>query len=56
MFSKLSYYMTLSQDEKQLLEAAGNRSILVEKGDIIINEGERPEHVYPHRKGVGVSL
>lgn len=51
LFNKLSYYMTLSQDEKQLLETAGNRSILVEKGDVIINEGERPEHVYLIEKG-----
>ncbi|WP_241524510.1 Crp/Fnr family transcriptional regulator [Vreelandella sulfidaeris] len=51
LFSKLSYYMTLSQDEKQLLEAAGTRSILVEKGDVIIDEGERPEHVYLIEKG-----
>ena len=51
LVNKLSYYMTLSKEEKRVLETAGTRSIAVEKGDVIINEGERPENVYLIEKG-----
>lgn len=51
LINKLSYYMTLSKEEKQLLETAGTRSIVVKKGEVIINEGERPKNVYLIEQG-----
>ncbi|XKH61152.1 Crp/Fnr family transcriptional regulator [Halomonas sediminis] len=53
LINKLSYYMTLSEEEKQVLAKVGTRSTFVEKGEVIINEGERPDYVYLIEKGWG---
>ncbi|CAM3903855.1 Crp/Fnr family transcriptional regulator [Vreelandella rituensis] len=51
LVNKLSYYMTLSNEEKQVLVKAATRSFHVDKGEVIINEGERPDYVYLIVKG-----
>ncbi|XKH58811.1 Crp/Fnr family transcriptional regulator [Halomonas sediminis] len=51
LINKLSYYMTLSNEEKQLLMNAATQIFHVDKGEIIIEEGERPEYVYLIEKG-----
>ncbi|MWJ26933.1 helix-turn-helix domain-containing protein [Halomonas sp. ZH2S] len=45
--------MTLSEEEKQVLAKVGAQSTFVEKGEVIINEGERPDYVYLIEKGWG---
>ncbi len=51
LVNKLSHYMALSEEEKQVLERASTESVLVDKGEVIIHEGERTEYVYLIEKG-----
>jgi CRP-like cAMP-binding protein len=46
LIEKLSYYMVLSEEEKQILENTTRQSVTIEKGDDIITQGQRPDYVH----------
>jgi CRP-like cAMP-binding protein len=43
---KLSHYMVLSEEEKQILENTTRQRMTIEKGDDIITQGQRPVYVH----------
>lgn len=46
LIEKLSHYMVLSEEEKQILENTTRQRVAFEKGDDIITQGQRPDYVY----------
>lgn len=46
LIQKLSHYMVLSEEEKQILENTARQRVAVDKGDDIITQGQRPDYVY----------